>query len=69
MDYKSLIPDDKILNYCQYVQFKYNSNVLFITGDNTQVGNAITKKIYKVWNINNRNLQVSDFLSVEGLLN
>jgi hypothetical protein len=61
-----MTPDEKVLNFCQYVQFRFESNALFISEDNALISEACTKGIHSVWNTNT-NKRLEDFFSLEGL--
>ena len=53
-EYQELSPDKKILNFCQYVQFRFNSSALFISGDEALIAEACTKDISRIRNTNKR---------------
>lgn len=44
--------DMKILNYCQYTQFKYHAKTLLITGDKSMIALSEGLFIHKIWNTN-----------------
>jgi hypothetical protein len=67
--YTELSYDKKILNFCQYVQFRFNSRALIISGDYGLVTEACTKNISAVWNTSINGNTIEDFLNSNGLRN
>ena len=52
IDFYNFINDMKLLNYCQYTQFKYTANTLLITGDKSMLAHAESINICRLWNTN-----------------
>jgi predicted ribonuclease YlaK len=66
--YDYMKADDKILNFCQYAQFRFSAKVLFITEDKNFIINACSNNIYKVWDAKS-NKSIYDFLNSKGFIN
>ena len=66
IEYKSLPPDDKILNFCIYVKYKFTANTLLITGDNKMSIDAMADGRIKVWDTNTKS-KFEDFFSNYGM--
>ena len=65
-DYFDMKVDDKIINYCQFLMYKFAAHVILVTSDNNMIANAVTKGISRVWNPSKKN-SLSDFLTIHGL--
>ena len=64
--YDSMAQDKKIINFCLYVKFKFNSNVIFMTGDNNCIINANSNDI-NVWNPNT-STDISRYINEKGIV-
>jgi hypothetical protein len=67
IDYIGFTCDQKIINFCQYVQFKYDARALIISGDQNLIGAAISKDINTIWNTRYGG-KVEDYINSDGLI-